>query len=463
MSSVPLTQLEFLSPQLSELDPFSPHLKMVSLGGIKVFEGGWTAGELLKRTAQLAASHSHFVRVHDTFTQMHAQLDQLNFSWTSSLIGLCEAQFGIALIDARHDQSWINQSVDRICEEFRIWSETRERAQLNRPLYLWVWIEVPERDIVPIQSDHSDSLVTIERMLSQHGAHLLGVDHGSALSIDLDGVRLWSQLTRWLDFVSSQISEEERSLPRECIDAFTFVPAGSYYQGTSQLAAADERPPHRVKLTNSFWVSQTPITSSLWTHLMPELSLAPDQGSNFPITEMTWFNALRFCNRLSQLEQLSPAYHIEEHILPEVTWNPMADGYRLLTEAEWEYACRSGVGRTPHARSSPLPPAWTAQRAGLSTHPVGQLLPNLWGLYDCLGNVSEWCQDIYQKECYQKRAQNRISINPCEHHAQASDRVIRGGAFDTEPFLATPTKRDSCSPDQAWSSIGFRITRPSVT
>ena len=122
-------------------------------------------------------------------------------------------------------------------------------------------------------------------------------------------------------------------------------------------------------------------------------------SDDLPVESVSWLDAVKFCNKLSEREKRTPFYRIDG---TEVTLAG-GNGYRLPTEAEWEYACR--------AKSTTLYPfgddasklgehAWYAGNSESKTHPVGQKLPNAWGLYDMLGNVWEWCADGYDEKYY---------------------------------------------------------------
>jgi formylglycine-generating enzyme required for sulfatase activity len=122
-----------------------------------------------------------------------------------------------------------------------------------------------------------------------------------------------------------------------------------------------------------------------------------EQDENHPVVLVSWYDAVEYCNWLSLQEDLTPAYKITyTDNKVDIEWNRAANGYRLPTEAEWEYACRAGsttlyyYGDTPDVNTG-----WYQENSNVLTHPVGTMLPNAWGLYDMQGNVSEWVQDWY--------------------------------------------------------------------
>ena len=177
-------------------------------------------------------------------------------------------------------------------------------------------------------------------------------------------------------------------------------------------------------------------------------------SDNLPVESVSWLDAVEFCNRLNEREKRTPFYRINGK---EVTILG-GDGYRLPTEAEWEYACRAG--------SSTLYPfgdnarflgeyAWYHENSENKTHPVGQKSPNAWGLHDMLGNVWEWCADWYEAKYY-------ASSPPADPPGAsgASNRVIRGGCCSPRfcrlgrGFFNFP--RNCRSAGRFWLAPGFR-------
>ncbi len=155
-----------------------------------------------------------------------------------------------------------------------------------------------------------------------------------------------------------------------------------------------------------------------------------------PAVEVSWLRAVRFCNAASEWEGLDPAYSFDGE---DVTWHVDSDGYRLPTEAEWEYACRAG---STGAHYGPLAGvAWTAAD-GLSTpQNVGGKLPNLNGLFDTLGNVWEWCWDL---------------LDPARYDAY---RVFRGGGFADDAASVRASTRRGGAPRMHHPDVGFRVAR----
>ena len=164
------------------------------------------------------------------------------------------------------------------------------------------------------------------------------------------------------------------------------------------------------------------------------------RGERLPVEGVSWWDAIRFCNSLSQRDGYRPAYTP----LPDgegVEWDSTADGYRLPTEAEWEHACRAG---TTGPRYGPLDHiAWYRDNSHERIHEVGGKRPNEWGLYDTLGGVWEWCWDLYDAEVY------------------GAYRVLRGGGWFDEHFSCRASVRRRSHPTFQVDDVGFRIARSS--
>jgi formylglycine-generating enzyme required for sulfatase activity len=160
------------------------------------------------------------------------------------------------------------------------------------------------------------------------------------------------------------------------------------------------------------------------------------KGGGLPVETVSWLEAVEFCNRLSGAANLTPAYTISG---TNVTWNSSANGYRLPTEAEWEYACGEWID------------GWLGGNSGRMTHPVGQLAANRYGLYDMIGNVQEWCWDWYGS--YGREAQS----NP-QGPGSGTTRIRRGHSFQSAGRLLS-TNRDYGIPREKNNTTGFRIAR----
>ncbi|MCL2763931.1 MAG: formylglycine-generating enzyme family protein [Treponema sp.] len=176
------------------------------------------------------------------------------------------------------------------------------------------------------------------------------------------------------------------------------------------------------------------------------------QADNHPVVMISFFDAIFYCNWLSEQENLTPAYTVDAEL--NVTWNRNTNGYRLPTEAEWEYACRAGTTTAYNTGASV-----TASQANYiinisrTTTPVGNYPANAWGLHDMHGNVWEWCWDWYG--AYATGAQT----NPAGA-VSGSLRVIRGGGWTSIGQRLRSARRDKDSPWNTYYFSGFRLVRP---
>ncbi|MGV9192972.1 formylglycine-generating enzyme family protein [Microbacterium sp. MC2] len=201
--------------------------------------------------------------------------------------------------------------------------------------------------------------------------------------------------------------------------------------GTVTLHDARRRLRRTVTL-EPFQIGVFPVTEEQ----MAELLGTPASHPRRPAADVGWLRAVRLCNAASEWEGLDPAYTFDGE---EVTWHVDADGYRLPTEAEWEYACRAG-STGPHY--GPLADvAWTA--ADDLRHPadVGGKLPNLHGLFDTLGNVWEWCWDL---------------LDPARYRDY---RVFRGGGFADDAWSVRAGTRRGGAPRMHHDDVGVRLAR----
>jgi formylglycine-generating enzyme required for sulfatase activity len=237
------------------------------------------------------------------------------------------------------------------------------------------------------------------------------------------------------------------------------LPGGWFQMGDGQ-GQADERPVRRVWV-DAFMIDCYEVTQAQFRRLkMPDPSHFKDP--NRPVEHITFADAIEYCNERSGADGLRRCYTLDPQTGAR-TCDFDADGYRLPTEAEWEFACRAGTSTArffaPDSERLLGQYAWYAANASKQTHPVGRKRPNPWGLYDTYGNVAEWCNDWYDPNAYRGAA----ARNP---RGPAAGRliVLRGGAWDSKPHRCRSAARAGENPrfqDACFASdtIGFRCVR----
>jgi formylglycine-generating enzyme required for sulfatase activity len=229
----------------------------------------------------------------------------------------------------------------------------------------------------------------------------------------------------------------------------------------------NEHPRHAVRISRPFYLGIFEVTQAQYHAVMAanpswfsvtgggKGQVANRPTDQHPVHNVSWLDAVRFCNTLSRREGLKPFYKIDGEQVQVPDWN--GTGYRLPTEAEWEYACRAGsktrysFGDDEKALSDY---AWYERFAGGQTHPVGQKRPNTWGLYDMHGNVWEWCWDWYDPNAY-RHGPHHDSTGP----PQGTHRVLRGGGFNDYPAVLRAAIRGRDVPANRDGYNGLRIAR----
>jgi len=241
----------------------------------------------------------------------------------------------------------------------------------------------------------------------------------------------------------------------------TLISGGTFRMG-SPVNERDrfnaEGPAHNVTL-NAFYLSAYEVTQKEFQDLTG-INNSTFKNANYPVDMVSWFEAVEYCNALSRKEKLKPAYII---VKDEVTWEKSANGYRLPTEAEWEYACRAGTttpfytgnnittsqanydGNWPYANNQ----SGEYRKRFIET---GSFPANPWGLYDMQGNVWEWCWDWFGN--YTEEDQ----VNP-SGAVSGTTRVQRGGSWGSTGMELRAAFRRSYYPNERVISSGFRVAR----
>jgi formylglycine-generating enzyme required for sulfatase activity len=223
-----------------------------------------------------------------------------------------------------------------------------------------------------------------------------------------------------------------------------WVPPGRYFMGSpesEQGRGGDEGPPHRVKISQGFWLGEAPCTQEEWEAVMGETpSRFQDQSGRRPVEKVSWEDCARFCERLNRRHA--------------------GLGARLPREAEWEYACRAGTKSAYNDGSACTEPqgqdpalmklGWFGENSEGRTHAVKELEPNRWGLYDLHGNVWEWCSDWYGPYGSEEQVDPR---GP----AEGQFRVIRGGGWFFNAGYCRSARRSGYSPGYRSDDLGFRL------
>lgn len=230
-----------------------------------------------------------------------------------------------------------------------------------------------------------------------------------------------------------------------------WINGGTFTMGSAvnESGRTDREGPRHQVTVDSFYIGKYPVTQEKYLELMGT-NPSYFKGANLPVEQVSWFDAVEYCNRLSLSEGLEPAYTVTGN---NVSWNYGSNGYRLPTEAEWEYACRAGTVTPYYSGSSANDAGWHSGNSGGSTHPVGEKQPNPWGLYDMHGNVLEWCWDWLGPYTGETQANPR---GP----ASGSSRVYRGGGWYFAAQQSRSAFRFGNHPFLRSYVIGFRLVRP---
>lgn len=255
------------------------------------------------------------------------------------------------------------------------------------------------------------------------------------------------------------------------VKSMVLIRGGSFVMGSpeSENWREKDETQHTVVL-DDFWISKYEVTQAEYEAVMKK-NPSSFRGKNLPVESVSWYDAVAFCNALSERDGFSAVYEIDGE---KVSWNKNADGYRLPTEAEWEYAVRAGT-QTPFSQEkSPgdsdanfyahypynieqnyfndsvleTRPGYYRQK----TVAVGSFAPNKNGLYDIHGNVSEWCWDVYG-------AYPKGTVKNPGGAENGSVRVCRGGGWNDFGKHLRCAYRSSCLPEDISASRGFRVVR----
>ncbi|PET60303.1 cytoplasmic protein [Bacillus sp. AFS001701] len=186
-----------------------------------------------------------------------------------------------------------------------------------------------------------------------------------------------------------------------------------------------------------FLLAQYPVTKGIYNTITNK-SLNTFDGDLKPVVNISWNDAISFCNLLSQKAGLKECYSLS-YDGESIICNWESDGYRLPTEAEWQYACKAGTTGYRYGELDKI--AWYNENSGDKIHEVGRKEPNAWSLYDMLGNVWEWCWDLYDEQVY------------------GSYRIFRGGSWAEVARSCGASCRRRSHPSFCIDNLGFRLAR----
>jgi formylglycine-generating enzyme required for sulfatase activity len=234
------------------------------------------------------------------------------------------------------------------------------------------------------------------------------------------------------------------STNKNCPEGFVLINAGRFTMGSpsSELYRYDDEDQHGVLITRDFYLQATPVTQGQWRRVMgTNPSPFTSCGNVYPVERVNWYEALAYLNALSESEGLEPYYCLTgcrgvlgyNYECDEVKTKGLeCEGYRLPTEAEWEYAARAGTETAYYSGENRA--AWSGSDPNLErigwyygnsknrSHPVACKEPNSWGLYDMLGNVCDWVWDWYGEY-------PSCSVTDPEGPETGKYRVFRGGGW----------------------------------
>jgi formylglycine-generating enzyme required for sulfatase activity len=235
-------------------------------------------------------------------------------------------------------------------------------------------------------------------------------------------------------------------------DEFVWIEGGTFMMGSPPTDdnRQDDEAPYEGVTVSGFYMGRHEVTQAEWVKVMED-NPSEFQGERLPVEQISWYDAIDYCIKRSIQEGLTPAYTRDGNV---VTWDRGANGYRLPTEAEWEYACRAGTA-TPYWTGETI----TVEQANYdnelkAARNVGSYAPNPWGLYDMHGNVEEWCWDWYGLSYG-----SGPKIDP--PGPELGDyRVSRGGGWFYSAVYVRSAVRESSylhKPDETSSYLGFRL------
>jgi len=293
----------------------------------------------------------------------------------------------------------------------------------------------------------------------------------SSLSEELKKKYLDEFRKKWQDYAKIQ-KDEELSLKYRYVDRkkkiisqttnmeLNFVIGGSFDMGGE--GNDNERPIHNV-VVDDFYIGIHEVTIYQFYRVFGIAKR--HENIDMPIDKISWEEAAEFCNKLSEMEGLEICYSgLNSGNMSNKKCDFNANGYRLPTEAEWEYAAKGGIhwkDNYKYSGSNSIDEVgWYKRNSGNTLKSVGIKKPNQLGLYDMNGNVWEWCWDFYSNDYYKKSPINNPKGPDETKHFKSEDyeRVLRGGSIWYDHLISI-TRRNSYAPYASWAGFGFRVVR----
>lgn len=306
-------------------------------------------------------------------------------------------------------------------------------------IFNWLESEVPQILFpTPQQTLHADNIYArfypgLDVAIGTIGSDLYYLDHTGVLH-NLGAVEVCLELVRESDPRPTPPPEGKTWTDPVTGMDFVWVPGGCFDRGCGDWdgECCDSELPVREVCLDGFWMGKYEVTQGQWTQIMGSNSSNFQSGDNYPVEQVSWYDTQDFIAELN-----SQGFST----------------FRLPTEAEWEYAARSGGREEKYAGGDDLDNlSWYSGNSGMETHEVGTKAANGLGIYDMSGNVSEWVSDWYESNYYSESPQD----NP-QGPETGSFRVLRGGSwYELAPYCRAAYRFYS-SPDYRESGIGFRL------
>lgn len=318
------------------------------------------------------------------------------------------------------------------------------------------------KEIASIESIRLQAFPDTVSVLYRDGHQVSGTIEINAIDIHLDsGTRLaispWEIATVFCRkgftpvsvirfFDERKEGQPPQDSPVAPFENFVWIPAGQFVMGSESSEpgrGSDEGPQTEMTITKGFWMSQFEVTQAEYLEEIGSNPSTFTKDPQNPVEKVNWHEAVAYCRQRTVRAR-------------EAGTLPRGDVFRLPTEAEWEYACRAGTSSRFSYGDDPSDSelgtsAWYVENSNSSPHPVGQLEPNPWGLYDMHGNVWEWCYDQWQYAYPGGKAKDFLA------REDGWLRVARGGSWLYSASNCRSANRDDYGPNNRCSDIGFRL------